>query len=338
MRVLSVILLVCLGASFVSAQTSDTSESPSPQDSSITVAADSAGASSEKAAMNDQEAQATNSTDDAAGETADAAGDQDSDARPKASTGPTSVDTAASDDDVARKAEAPAAQTADSLASATQAPATDSAPSAEGDSAIAGDTADSASLDEEASTVGRLTIRTEPPKALLIVDGMPVGETPALVDSLAPGEHRIQISKKGHYTKKATVRVVAAKNQEVTFQLIKPCKLTVASTPDSAVVVINGVEVGPTPLTKSTLKPGSYRINVGKQGFVSRDTTVALGSGAHDTLRVELAEAAAAKPDSASAAAPPPTSTKATTIRALVSLGIFMAFSLVVLIVEVVRD
>ena len=344
MRVMSVVVPICLAAALAWAQATDTTEaSPAPRPAANGEAAvDTASASEETPVTNDDDNSAgeegaekvdTEENGDTSKDSAAAESDEAAEQSTEADAATSTPDDTAGNGPESR----PVEQTAQNPDPAPGTSDSDSAETLARDSAVSRDTSDSAAAAAEPSQTGRLTIRTEPPKALLIVDGMPVGETPAIVDSLAPGKHRLQISKKGHYTKRATVRVQAGRDLELTFELIKPCKLTIITTPDSATAVLNGVEVGPTPLTKSALKPGSYEVGLGREGFESRDTTLALAGGVHDTLRVALAEIAA-EPDTTAASTPDPVSKKATMTRALISLGVFVAFALGVLIVEVIRD
>ena len=55
--------------------------------------------------------------------------------------------------------------------------------------------------------------------------------------------------------------------------------LTLSTTPTGATVEINGDSVGTTPLSKYALEPGSYDVQVRKEGYVTLDTSLALGSG-----------------------------------------------------------
>lgn len=58
-------------------------------------------------------------------------------------------------------------------------------------------------LPSEASGLGRIDVRTEPPGARVTVDGQPRGVSPLLVGGLAVGTHEVRVDVRGHQTVQA---------------------------------------------------------------------------------------------------------------------------------------
>lgn len=79
--------------------------------------------------------------------------------------------------------------------------------------------------------------------------------------------------------------------------------LIIGSTPAGAEVHLNAVRVGTTPLTLMNVRPGIYRVQIGRAGFatVSRVVQVEEGKGLTLTVRLRAAEASTPTP-----AVPPP--------------------------------
>jgi hypothetical protein len=231
----------------------------------------------------------------------------------------TAPDTAAAGQKpVAAAKVAPAKATPD-----TAQPADTSAPKVESAEAKA-----SAPVD---TTVGSLTIRSEPTGALVIMDGFPVGETPIRVDSLTKGKHRLQITAKGYYTKSATVLVEGGVNREAVFTLVQPATLSVVANVPGASVEVDGTDAGVAPARVEELKPGKHEVRVAKTGHTPYSGTVTLASGAHDTLQVAL-EAVA------KVAAKPAEPRRKRRGRIILASTLFGVFALVILIAEIVGD
>ncbi len=73
--------------------------------------------------------------------------------------------------------------------------------------------------------------------------------------------------------------LVAAAGAYVAFAPSSGPTLTLSTTPVGATVEINGDSVGVTPLSNYVLEPGSYNVEVWKEGYVALDTSLALGRG-----------------------------------------------------------
>ncbi|MBD3390772.1 MAG: PEGA domain-containing protein [Chitinivibrionales bacterium] len=177
---------------------------------------------------------------------------------------------------------------------------------------------------------GSLAIKSVPGDAVVVIGDVMRGRTPVTVDGLAEGEHVVLIKKKGYFLKKATVAVTADSTVEVRFQLTEPLELMITSEPAGATAVFDGTEVGTTPCAVDKLKPGEHELILRFEGYTSVTRTVSLTKDSADTLHVVL-EAAAGSEKAAEAGSG--RSPKSRLVNR-VALGIFLAFTLVIVIVE----
>jgi PEGA domain len=134
----------------------------------------------------------------------------------------------------------------------------------------------SAALD---SDIGKLILKTIPPKARIYINGKAVGLTPFRTD-LQEGMHKIRVTLNGFADVKTTVDIAREKETAKSITMVRlPGTLTFKSNPTGAQVYINQRNYGTTPLTVPDLQSGKYKIRVGKNGFdsISRDAYVTAG-------------------------------------------------------------
>ncbi len=201
------------------------------------------------------------------------------------------------------------------------------------------DTASEQSAAKEASEAtgvepehGTITVQTKPAGAQVILDEQSRGESPVTLEKLAPGKHVLVLKKAGYYLKKVTLNVPAGSNETITLELTKPAQLTVTSEPAGASVFADSVELGATPLKTRKLRPGRYDLIVTKEGYESVTKELALADQS-DSMHVVLApvdKPAADKPAEAKTEKPE----KNKKVVNMVALGVFLTFSLVILLIE----
>jgi hypothetical protein len=165
------------------------------------------------------------------------------------------------------------------------------------------------------------------------MDGEQKGKTPLSIEDIAPGEHTMELRKKGHFLKKAKVSVPTGTEREVTFTLTKPVRLVVTSKPSGAKVALNGDSSGVTPYVNDKLKPKDYTLTLSLDGHADVTRSVALTAKDRDSVHVTL------EPGSAKKAGAQDTPAKAVKKGRLsvidkVALGVFLTFSVVILVVE----
>ena len=93
---------------------------------------------------------------------------------------------------------------------------------------------------------------------------------------LESGDHLVECRKKSHNTASYTLTVHAGEDVERTFESLEPiCGMVdITSTPIGAIITIDGVEVGKTPLMKSDVLVGRRTIVISKEGYNSNTEVV----------------------------------------------------------------
>ena len=142
---------------------------------------------------------------------------------------------------------------------------------------------------------GALTVTSKPAGAQFLVDGEPVGVTPATV-RVPEGLHALEI-RSGGPTQVMALRIDKGRDVSRFFDLpvgTAPASVRVESKPGGARVLVDGRVRGRSPVTITGLNPGQHAIRVerGSQ-FLQRD--VMLESGGASYLNLEL-EALSAEP------------------------------------------
>ncbi|MDN7025535.1 PEGA domain-containing protein [Methanoculleus sp. FWC-SCC1] len=137
-----------------------------------------------------------------------------------------------------------------------------------------------------AGTAG-LTIVSSPGGATVTIDGSYVGTTSAgstapLAVTVNAGTHAIAVSKMGYQPSVTTLQVKAGEAQTVSITLAPSPPsgtVSVASTPGSASVTLDGGSAQTTPETYSNVEPGTHSVKVTKPGFVPWSKTVTVEAG-----------------------------------------------------------
>ncbi len=188
--------------------------------------------------------------------------------------------------------------------------------------------------------VGVLTIATVPESAFVIFDDKLKGKSPVIMKDIPVGKHIIMLKKKGFFAKKATVNVTAGSENELTFKLIKPVHLAITSDPTGASVQINREEVGKTPYSDSKLKPSTYIVVLSMEGHKKEQHSVTLNSGERDSMHVTLMSFVKAPEDTSSEKEKETKKEKSklSSILDKVALGVFIGFSLIILLIELTQD
>lgn len=113
---------------------------------------------------------------------------------------------------------------------------------------------------------------------------------------LRPGRYTVVAEKSGYQRLTAPIEVTAADDNPVfSFELTeRPGRLTVRSQPAEATVLIDGEEVGRTPLTSVPVAAGEHAVTVRAMGYQVYHTDLAIeGKDVLQTLEVDLEPASA---------------------------------------------
>ena len=142
-------------------------------------------------------------------------------------------------------------------------------------------------VNEGGSSV-RITRLDSPDSADLI--SVPPNSSSLIVRTLAAGTYRIAVSKPGYADETRDVEVTDGKQQRASF-FLKPnmAFLSVASSIPDARVEIEKVGVYKASASKVMLKPGRYRVNVSRRGYVPQTVNIDLSvAGREENVRVVL--------------------------------------------------
>ena len=164
----------------------------------------------------------------------------------------------------------------------------------------------------------KLSIRSAPGGATVLVDGEVRGKTPAagpLALELPGGKPRIELRLAGHERVQWTPALEYGEPRQRTFSLSPlPATLQIESAVPGARVWLSGKAVGLAPLRRE-LPPGRHLVQAEAPGHRVFNRWVALAPGETSTLRLELAARAAPPP-------PPPAASPAANLLFLdVALG-----------------
>jgi len=115
---------------------------------------------------------------------------------------------------------------------------------------------------------GGLYIKTNPPGAVVILNGKPAGESPLTMANLPVGSYQIE-ARKGNYYAREESEVVADQfsNVTVTMTLMKS-RLTVITEPPEAKIYLDGQEVGKSPITLTEVAVGDHHLEAEKSGYL----------------------------------------------------------------------
>jgi serine/threonine protein kinase len=127
-----------------------------------------------------------------------------------------------------------------------------------------------------ATAVGRISINTNPPNAILYLNGVEVGSTPYESESIEEGVHTIKITHPYFATEELEVNLTA-KSPVRRFIELEPGRgaISILSNPANAIVKLNNKEVEQkTPLSLDNLPAGKYAIDIRKGELQSLEEVV----------------------------------------------------------------
>jgi hypothetical protein len=116
-------------------------------------------------------------------------------------------------------------------------------------------------------TTGTIRVATSPAGARVTLDGADAGLSPVDLE-VSPGSHRIDVAMDGYEPSGMDVAVEVGQTARAQLALVAVVvvqttgRLVCASSPGGAVVTIDGVEVGRTPLTMSTIEAGEHLVRI----------------------------------------------------------------------------
>lgn len=118
--------------------------------------------------------------------------------------------------------------------------------------------------------MGEISVILKTPRANLYVDGKPVEVGPGntLEKEFPSGSYRIKVTKEGYETWEGDLVVTAGQRVEVSVALkMKKGELFIQAEPSGASIALEGKPVGTGSYEGKELSPGSYKIQVFKEGY-----------------------------------------------------------------------
>ena len=129
---------------------------------------------------------------------------------------------------------------------------------------------------------GSVKLKVTPAGALVSLDGVEQGQMPDVsLDVVAPGAHKLVVTKPGHSTFEQTFQL--AKQQNITIEVALVATdgvLTVTTKPAGATVYADGEELGVSPFTTTEMPSGLHTVRLVQDGFADKIVSVTVVVGA----------------------------------------------------------
>ena len=137
---------------------------------------------------------------------------------------------------------------------------------------------------------GLLRVTSAPAGATVRIDGREVGTTPVDGTPVLVGEHTVELVLDRYQTATRKVAIAEDATETVSVTLsASPGRLEVATDPPGAKVLLDGKEVGTTPLSLSAVALGSHVLRLERAGRQPVEQRLEVGAGESKTLTVPLA-------------------------------------------------
>jgi hypothetical protein len=138
-------------------------------------------------------------------------------------------------------------------------------------------------------------VTSDPAGAMIFVDGEAKGITPLDLSGVSMGTHEVRLDLEGYESKTASVDLTTAApdatvNVALAAHAVAPTIGTgdILSTPTGAAVTFDGQPAGTTPLRGLSLKPGTHRIELRKEGFQPYAGNLVVVAGKHARMAATL--------------------------------------------------
>ena len=128
---------------------------------------------------------------------------------------------------------------------------------------------------------GLVTLKTEPEAtARVLLDGMPLGETPLEDAEIAPGVHRLELSADRFLPQVVEIDVRGAAERQLLVAKLTPnwAPVSFATQPPGATVLVDGADVGVTPL-EMQITAGERQIEARLSGYNAWTNKVIVSAG-----------------------------------------------------------
>jgi hypothetical protein len=144
----------------------------------------------------------------------------------------------------------------------------------------------------------------------VFVDGKDRGQTPAAITDLARGEHRIRVMRDGYTA--AERRVVLSTSQPIQALSVPLSReprgrtneaaavppppravaetgtLVIESRPEGATVLVDGRQVGTTPMSLGDVRAGNHAVRLEREGYSTWTSAVTVAGGEQNRVTASL--------------------------------------------------
>ncbi len=139
---------------------------------------------------------------------------------------------------------------------------------------------------------GSILVKSTPSLATVYLDNIYKGITPLSLDNIGPGSHVIVLRKTGYNDYRTSINVVSGKTVTVSATLVpvgqKSGALNIKSTPSGAVIYLDTVNKGSTPMTISNIQAGTHTLTLKKTGYKDYTTIVGIIAGRTTNLSLSM--------------------------------------------------
>jgi len=127
----------------------------------------------------------------------------------------------------------------------------------------------------------QLSVSSNPADAQIAFDGNSLCQSPCTLTGIAPGQHVVSASKAGYNPASRTIALSSGANSSVSFELNRlSAKLSVASTPAGAVILIDDKDTGKITPSQFTLeKPGVHTVTLRRYGYLEESSSISTEAG-----------------------------------------------------------
>lgn len=153
-------------------------------------------------------------------------------------------------------------------------------------------------LESQQAGVGSLLVTADVTGVPVYIDGKQRGGTPLVVEGLTAGEHLVEVRPKGQGYKpfSKVVTIVATKRATVEAKLQGAAdtgSLRIIANVPSALITLDGADIGVAPAAKAGLKPGQHIVLARAEGYEPVQQTVEVVAGRERVVSLRLESSAA---------------------------------------------
>ena len=137
---------------------------------------------------------------------------------------------------------------------------------------------------------GTVDCKTDPPGATVLVNGIERGTTPVVLSHIPKGVAAITVKLAGYREETRELRLTPGERQTLALALkALPARLNVVSSPEQARVFLDDDYQGKTPVTLTSVVPGTHKLRVELPGHAPVTRTVTIANGAEETEEFKMA-------------------------------------------------